>query len=190
MHKFVKLGLPALLVAIVLSACATRSPQPQVEAAPVPTPASEEKNTFVPLPPPSRAIRNVALRPSVEDTPVVIIPTAQPTRAEQIIRLVRNGGLIQADKNTLVFSKFRVAPKNSSSLYEDAVTLGRLRRQLKQVRNLPESVYSSATVNAAKAYLTLDDEIPCDPAAEAIDAALKTEGVTSVHARLFGPVRL
>ena len=68
--------------------------------------------------------------------------------------------------------------------------LDRLRRQLKQVKALPDAVLSSATIHDARAYLVLDDTIAIVPAAGAIDAALKTSGVSAVHARIFAPIRL
>lgn len=173
-----------LLAAVFLNACATR-----------PTPLPQETSLAAETPdksaPPFRRgtaseVRPVSLRESVE-MPPAIKPITEPTRAEKIIRLVRNGGLVQADRNTLVFSRFRTAPPVSAGLYEDGITLGRLRRQLKQIPNLPASVSASARVNGARAYLNLPEDISCEAAAEAVDAALKTEGTSAVHARLFSP---
>jgi len=163
--------LPAVLAtAWLLTSCATRPPEHPVEAAPIPIalkPPGEEKSEPHPAPRP-----------------------VEPTRAEKIIRLVQDGGLIQADRNTLVFSKFRKPPDSQAGLYEDAIMLDRLRRQLKQVKALPDAVLSSATIHDARAYLVLDDTIAIVPAAGAIDAALKTSGVSAVHARIFAPIRL
>lgn len=176
---------------LLLTSCASRQPAYQTPNSSI-IPLTADKGLLVTRTERSKELNIVTLqKPSEEaqERPTAV-PVVEPTRAEKIIRLVRSGGLIQADKSTLVFSKYRVVPKSSSSLYEDAVTLGRLRRQLKQVKSLPENVYSSATIGDGKAYLTLDDGTPCEPAAEAIDAALKTDGVIAVHAKLFGPVRL
>ncbi|MFZ4682240.1 MAG: hypothetical protein ACOYMS_07040, partial [Terrimicrobiaceae bacterium] len=161
----------ALLWACLFSSCATRKPDQPAEAAAV-TPREEAK----PQKPKSRpALIPIALNPSVEEkseTPTPPSSVTEPTRAEKIIRLVENGGLIQADRNTLVFSRFRRVPEARAGLYEDAIILGRLRRQLKQVRGLPGDVPGSATVHDARAYLVLEDVVGVEPAAGAIDAAL------------------
>gem|GEM_PF-1803760 len=181
--------LPAALLGVCFfTSCATRPTEHPVEAASA-APAEEFK---LPKREARPALIPIALQPNVEakaETPPAPLPV-EPTRAEKIIRLVQNGGLIQADRNTLVFSKFRKAPDSQTSLYEDAIILGRLRRQLKQVKALPDDVLSSATIRDARAYLVLDDGIALLPAAGAIDAALKTAGVAAVHARIFSPMRL
>jgi len=181
--------LPAALLGVCFfTSCATRPPEHPSEAASA-APAEEPKGR---KPGARPALIPIALKPNVEaisETPPAPLPV-EPTRAEKIIRLVQNGGLIQADRNTLVFSKFRKAPGSQTSLYEDAIILGRLRRQLKQVKALPDDVLSSATIRDARAYLMLDDGIAILPAAGAIDAALKTAGVAAVHARIFAPMRL
>lgn len=184
------LGGP-VLAGLLLSSCASRqsvSREPNSSIIPL----TADKGLLVTRTDRSKELNIVTLQNPSEEAQErpTSIPVVEPTRAEKIIRLVRSGGLIQADKNTLVFSRYRAVPKSSSSLYEDAVTLGRLRRQLKQVKSLPESVFASATIGDGKAFLTLDDGVPSEPAAEAIDAALKTDGVIAVHAKLFAPVRL
>ncbi len=168
--------LAAAFLAWLFTSCATR-------------PAAQPVQETRPRNPTARpAITPIALKPSVEEPETLAAPLPmEPTRAEKIIRLVQNGGLIQADRSTLVFSKFRTMPATPSGLYEDAITLGRLRRQLKHVRGLPADIPGSATVREARVYLILEDGVGIVPAAGAIDAALKTQGVTAVHARIFTP---
>jgi hypothetical protein len=176
--------------AILLGACASHSPQ-QAETATALTPATKgEKTAVTPRPVLSRIFTPVAHSPSPEDISAAVPPAKEPTRAEKIARLVRRGSLIQADGNILVFSRDNARPAAPSGMYEDAIILGQLRRQLKQVRNLPDSIYASATVNNARAFLVIDGDIPCAPAADAINAALKADGVTTVQARLLNPTRL
>ena len=177
----------ALVWACLLTSCATRQQDQPVEAAAVP-PTGEAKQQ---KPKPHPALIPIALNSSVEEkseTPPP--PITEPTRAEKIIRRVQNGGRIQAGRQTLVFSRYRRVPEARAGLYEDAIILGRLRRQLKQVRGLSGDVPGSATVNDARAYLVLEDGVGVEPAAGAIDAALKTQGVSAVHARIFAPIRL
>lgn len=181
--------LAVLVWACLLTSCATRQQDQPVEAAAIsPTEEAKQQKTK-----PHPALIPIALNPSVEEkseTPPPPPPITEPTRAEKIIRLVQNGGLIQADRNTLVFSRYRRVPEARAGLYEDAIILGRLRRQLKQVRGLPGDVPGSATVQDARAYLVLENGVGVEPAAGAIDAALKTQGVSAVHARIFAPIRL
>lgn len=174
-----------LLAAVFLNACATRTVPPPAGSAVVSGPP--EKPPTPPIPRPAQPeVRTISFSEPVTRPPAPQ-PAAEPTRAEKIIRLVRNGGLVQADRNTLVFSRFRTPPPVSAGLYEDGIILGRLRRQLKQIPGLPASVASSARVTGTRAHLNLPETLSCEAAAAAVDAALVTEGTSAVHAELFRP---
>lgn len=174
-----------LLAAVFLNACATRTPPPPAESAAVSGPAEKSPTPPIPRPAPPE-LRTISFSEPAPRPPAPQ-PAAEPTRAEKIIRLVRNGGLVQADRNTLVFSRFHIPPPVSVGLFEDGIILGRLRRQLKQIPGLPASVADSARVTGTRAHLTLPETLSCEAAAAAVDAALATAGTSAVHARLFSP---
>jgi hypothetical protein len=115
-----------------------------------------------------------------------IVPKRAPTRAEQIIQLVREGYLTDEPKGALVFSKAGMTRDPASALYEDAILLGRLRRALKEAKGIPDSVSATATIRDAKAVLNIDETLPAPTAARAIDAALRTQGINAVQARIAG----
>jgi hypothetical protein len=112
------------------------------------------------------------------------------TRSEQITQLVRAGTLVENSKECLIFSLSRTTKNAPGGLFEDAIVLGRLRGQLKKISGLPESVAGSATVQGARAYLKLSDQITAELAARAIDSALKTDGVSVVHVSTVPEARL
>ena len=114
------------------------------------------------------------------------VPKKEPTKAEQIIALVREGYFVDEAKGALVFSRARPTGVSGSGLYEDAILLGRLRRALKETDGIPDSLPAMATVRDARAFLKIDDTLPAPSAARAIDAALRTPGVNSVQARIAG----
>ncbi len=126
--------------------------------------------------------------------PISLAPqdaTAKTTsRTEQITQLVRAGTLIETGKGSLVFCLSRTPRNSPVGLFEDAIVLSRLRGQLKKVPGLPDSVGGAATVQSARAYLKLNDQITAELAARAIDAALKTDGVTVVHVTTAPEARL
>lgn len=111
-------------------------------------------------------------------------------RSEQITQLVRAGSLIETSRECLIFSQTRAPKTVPGGLFEDAIVLGRLRGQLKKIAGLPESVAGTATVQGARAYLKLSDQITAELAARAIDSALKTEGVSVVHVTTAPEARL
>jgi len=110
-------------------------------------------------------------------------PKPQPSKAEQIIGLVRGGRLVDQGDGALVFSKSGLTRSSRSGLYEDAILLARLRRSLKETAGVPESVSANATVRDARAFLEIDDSLLPATAARAIDAGLRTPGIIAVQAR-------
>lgn len=112
------------------------------------------------------------------------------SRSEQITQLVRSGTLIETGKECLIFSQSRTQKSSPGGLFEDAIVLGRLRGQLKKVAGLPESVAGTATVQGARAYIKMSDQITAELAARAIDSALKTDGVSVVHVTTAPEARL
>jgi hypothetical protein len=111
-----------------------------------------------------------------------VAPKPQPSKAEQIIGLVRGGRLVDQGDAALVFSKSGLTRSSMSGLYEDAILLARLRRALKETYGVPDSVSAGATVRDARASLEIDS-LPAATAASAIDAGLRTPGIIAVEAR-------
>jgi hypothetical protein len=162
----------ACSAAILLSSCADRTrtttPPSQGSLSPRPTATKERK-----APPPERE-RSVAPQP--------VAPKPPPSKAEQIIGLVRGGRLVNQGDGALVFSKSGLTRSSRSGLYEDAILLARLRSSLKETPGVPESVSAGATVRDARAFLQIDS-LPAATAASAIDAGLRTPGIIAVQAR-------
>lgn len=180
---------PAILAALWLPSCAQRPGPAAVSAEPAAAAPTGEATIFPPAK--SRSVRSVSLSgpPEKDVTPAVAAPPA-PSPSEQIASLVRNGSLIETGRGLLVFSRAKAKPKSEAGLYEDAILLAGLRRQLMAAGGLPPSIAASATIHASEAFLKLDPDYSPEICAKAIDAALKTAGVTTVNARLVAPVRL
>lgn len=141
------------------------------------------------IPPDLKTKRPPATRP-VSVAPEGSAAGISPTRAEEITQLVKAGNLVETGRDCLIFSLAR-APRNSpGGLFEDAIVLSRLRGQLKKISGLPDTVAGTATVQGARAYLKLGDQITAELAARAIDSALKTNGVSIVHVTTAPEVRL
>jgi hypothetical protein len=161
----------ACSVAILLSSCAERtSPAVSGSEGSLSRPATTKERK---APPPERE-RSVA--------PQTVAPKPPPSKAEQIIGLVRGGRLVNQGDGALVFSKSGLTRSSRSGLYEDAILLARLRRSLKETAGVPESISAGATVRDAKAFLEIDS-LPAMTAASAIDAGLRTPGIIAVQAR-------
>ena len=177
-YRLMRRACAALLI---LSSCAHRTPPGRAEAGVSPGSAaliataegSHKAPAAITVPQERRATLQAA------------VPRKEPTKAEQIIALVREGYFVDEVKGALVFSRARPTGVSGSGLYEDAILLGRLRRALKET-GIPDSLSAMATVRDARAFLKIDDTLPAPCAARAIDAALRTPGVNSVQARIAG----
>lgn len=186
-------GAACLLAATVfLTSCANRHPAQTGQAPIVAASADEAK---APLHAPRRSVAPVALvpiRPQKSQPAAAIPPAPAPevSKTEKIIRNVRQGTLVRESRDLLVFTRLQPSRPAQNSLYEDAITLARLRKQLKNVDGLPASVSASAIVRNATAYLKLDHELAAETSARAIDSALKTDDIGAVHAQLIGAARL
>jgi hypothetical protein len=178
-YRLARRGCAAMLI---LSSCAHRTPPGRTESAAAPGPASIATTAQTP----PKAHAEVATPIERRTTLQALVPRTAPTKAEQIITLVREGYLVDETKGALVFSKARPTGVLGSGLYEDAILLGRLRRALKETDGIPDSLLATATVRDAKAFLKIDDALPAPAAARAIDAALRTPGVNAVQARIAG----
>ncbi|HRJ71439.1 MAG TPA: hypothetical protein PLS03_04405 [Terrimicrobiaceae bacterium] len=180
---------PAILTALWMTSCAQR-PGPAGVSAEAAAPAPTGEATVFQAPK-SRAVRSVSLSgpPEKDVAPAMPTPSA-PSPSEQIAALVRNGSLVESGRGLLVFSRAKAKPRSEAGLYEDAILLAGLRRQLMAAGGLPPSIAASATIHASEAFLKLDPDYSPETCAKAIDAALKTAGVTTVNARLAAPVRL
>lgn len=110
--------------------------------------------------------------------------TAKPpeNRRAQVIRLVSAGRLKSSDGEYLTFENSSKAV--NSSLYEDAITLGRLRGRLQTMPAVDDALVSSATVNNGGAFIVIGADLTARQAAEIIDKALGTKDVILVKVRL------
>lgn len=168
--------------AALIVSCAHRVPSTGAAAAAAPRPGPITTTARVP----AKTTAAVPSPPERRATLQSRVPRTEPTRAEQIIILVREGYLVGESKGALVFSKARAAKVLATGLYEDAILLGRLRRALKDADGIPDSVFATVTVRDAKAFLSLEETVPASTAARAIDAALRTPGINSVQVRIAG----
>ena len=167
---------------VLFTSCASSRKAPPAIRAAVPTETAPAK--------PDRQLVAPPDRPLILVTNDANASVKEPTRTEEIIRGVRPGTLVETSRAGLVFSLPGPPPASQGGLFEDAIVLSRLRGQLKKVPGLPESVPSSATVQSAKAYLRLNDEVSVELVARAIDTALKTNGITVVHVTTTPDARL
>jgi hypothetical protein len=167
----------ACAVAIFLSSCAHRTATSITSSGP---PAAPDTTAPEPRrrPAPAPSERRASLQ--------TIVPKTQPSKADQIIALVREGHLVSEARDALVFSKSGLTRSSRSGLYEDAVLLARLRRTLKETASIPESLSAAATVRNAEAFIAIEDTLPASTAASAIDASLRTPGIIAVQARIEG----
>jgi len=177
------------LAAAVLTACAHRSLPPPSQASVAAVQPLASRTHSQPAPQPISLVQPV---PPVEDAKLAHPQSAPPppTRSEKIALLVKSGRLVAETRSTLTFNRLRPIPVSDTSLYEDAIMLGKLRRKLKEVPDLPQSVLVSATVQDSQACLKFDSDMPLAPLAGAIDAALNTAGVSAVKACWSGAVTL
>lgn len=164
------------VVAISLSSCAHRTASSVAATATPPAPETPGPQPRKPAAPVPRETK-----PSLQPLP----PRKQPSKAEQIIALVREGRLVNESQGVLVFSKSGLTRSSRSGLYEDAILLARLRRTLKETAGIPEALSASATVRDARAYLAIEYTLSASTAASAIDAGLRTPGIIAVQVR-FG----
>ena len=176
-----RLARRACAAVLILSSCAHRPPSGRTESTVLPSSAAITATAQG-----SPKSRVAAAAPIERRTTLQALPKKEPTKAEQIITLVREGYLVDEAKGALVFWKTRPTGALGSGLYEDAILLGRLRRTLKETDGIPDSLSATATVRDAKAFLKIDDTLPAPTAARAIDAALRTPGVNAVQARIAG----
>lgn len=177
-------GLSAL-AAVFLSACATH-PVKTSSATPAALGGATEAGKAMP----GRNVSRVALVSTPRKSPPPAEAAPELTKTEKIIRGVRQGTLVKESQDLLVFTRLQPAKNADNSLYEDAIILARLRRQLKSIDGLPAAVPATATVRNSTAYLKLADEVSAETSARAIDSALKTDDVGAVYAQLLGAVRL
>lgn len=183
-------GVLAAALVSTLASCASRTPPPAVTApgpaAPLPTPVP------APAPPPRpAATAKPPAAPASAPPPArreeMTAPAPRPDRPGEIVRLVQNGTLADADRETLVFARQQPRADGESSLFEDAIILSRLRANLKALPQCEETVIASAKVSRARVSLRLNAGLSPAAAARIIDAALKTPGVSRVTAQLAGP---
>jgi hypothetical protein len=185
-----------LLLAGLLSLVSCTTPRQTTTPVPPPAPstqsaASRAVSAKALRPPPPLPVPE-AVRPISLDAPEPPKPSRStpPSRSDQIIRLVRSGEVVETSAQLVIFAAPRPSETTPGGLFEDAIVLNRLRGGLKKIPGLPPQVSGSATVSRARAFLQLGDLVSAELAAKAIDAALRTDGITQVHATLRDSVRM
>ena len=183
------LGLLSLLAAFSLSSCAHREKTPMTAL-----PAEPVPGTHVLNPAKARGVTPVSL-----EAPLIATtepyhnsfeePRPRPTKAEQIASLVNNGTLLESKRDVMIFARTKSTKKPPSSLYADAILLGKVRRNLAEAR-MPGDFPLIVTVSDAVACLKLEAERDAQTSAKAIDAALRTPGIAAVEIRLVSSARL
>ena len=178
------LGLLALLF---LSSCAHKEKEKAAPVATVPV-----TGTHVLNPAKARGVTPVSLEaPLLATTEPYHTPTITPppTKTEQISALVTNGVLVESRRSTMIFARTRQIKKAPSSLYGDAILLGKVRRNLASAK-LPGDFPITATVTDAVACLKLESSRSAETSARAIDAVLETPGVAAVEVVLTNSAQL
>lgn len=104
------------------------------------------------------------------------------SREEKIVRLVSAGRLKATSGEYYTF--VNSSKSSSSSLYEDAITLGRLRGRLQTLPGVDDDLIATANVSSGGAYLIISPSLGASEAAKVIDTALDTRDVSLVKARL------
>lgn len=178
-----------LLALSLLSSCSHKDKTAPATVAAVPAPVS---GTHVLNPAKTRGVTPVSLEaPLLATTEPYHMPTVTPppTKAEQISSLLTTGTLVESKRSTLVFARTRPVKKTTSSMYADAILLGKVRRSLASAK-LPGDFPVTATVSDAVACLKLDASRSAEISARAIDAVLKTPGIAAVEVRLTPAAQL
>lgn len=181
---------PGVLALLLLSSCAHREKlekADQISATPVPV-----TGTHVLNPAKTHGVTPVSLEaPLLATTEPFHAPTITPppTKAEQISALVTNGVLVESRRSTMVFARSRSIKKSPSSMYADAILLGKVRRNLASAK-LPGDFPITATVTDAVACLKMQSSRSAETSAQAIDAVLKTPGVAAVEVVLTSSAQL
>jgi len=189
-------GFFLLVGAVLLAGCASRD-QPQATAAPGPVspragvvPEGSNPNlqpTPEPRPKPQpTAAATPAPKPIPQARPLptpALATSSESGRAQSLSALIQNGRFLRSEEGALIFAKTQVSNNAPSSLFEDAIILGRLRSRLNQIPGLPAGISESATVKEATADVTASADLSDAICAAVIDAALKTEGIAFVQIR-------
>jgi len=179
------LSAGTIVLMVLLSACSS-APKvaPYASAShivPEPLPTEVKK---VARPRPAASPRRPAPQPILVSQRIGVAAPSQPAESREscIISLVTAGRLKSSADDHLVF--VNAAPASNTSLYEDAITLGRLRGRLQTLPAASDALISSANISNGGAYLVIESDLTAAQAAEVIDTALKTKDVVLVKARL------
>jgi hypothetical protein len=178
------LSAGTIVLMVLLSACSSAPKAvPSTSASHiVPEPLPEVKK--VARPRPVASPRRPAPQSILVSQRIDVAAPSQPaeSRESRIISLVTAGRLKSSADDHLVF--VNSAPASNTSLYEDAITLGRLRGRLQTLPAASDALISSANISNGGAYLVIGSDLTAAEAAEVIDTALKTKDVVLVKARL------
>ncbi len=100
--------------------------------------------------------------------------------SEQVAALVANGRLVESDSDVIVFSGDREAiPNTPAGLFEDAVTLNRLRGRVNRVPGAPPILSTNVREGAATVVVSRSPSVAA--MAALVEAVLGTEGVRRVR---------
>lgn len=172
-----------IALAALLPGCATMKKKPIIAEAAASVPPPSPTPAKLPKPPTTAASKPSEAAPvmvrslgNAEFTP----PPREPSRLELVAGKVSGGRLEGASDSWLMFANSKKL--GDSSLYEDAITLGKIRRCLKGIYGVSDATLSSATVRDNCVVVTIPAEVSTGTSAKIIDALLKCDGVAKVKA--------
>jgi hypothetical protein len=172
-----------IALAALLPGCATTKKKPIIAEAAASAPVPSPTPVSLPKPPAAAASKPSEAAPvmvrslgNAEFTP----PPREPSRLELVSGKVAAGRLESASDSWLIFANSKKL--GDSSLYEDAITLGKIRRCLKGIYGVSEATLSSATVRDNCVVVSIPAEVSTGTSAKIIDALLKCDGVARVKA--------
>ncbi len=168
-----------VLAAILQSGCSTPKPQPHAQepaVIPIPSPDKGVARSVPPaaIPPPETS--NVTPprmeKPPAPDSQALALRNLLP-RSCVVVEMTPSSLLVKSDKPT--------APV---SLFEEAITLSKLRGLLSAKTSIPKAGVQKTVLRNGTAELTFTKSVPPADAAAAIAAALSLDGVQRVRAQL------
>lgn len=175
-----------LVTALVLSACATKSPE--TLPAPQAPPPMDEKAIVKPAPRKAPDAETPARRPSppkVTAQPAAeATPPGRPTPSPQpesreLGSLVTEGSVESRENGQWVFVSNKAPAENDPALFEEAIALNRVRAGLKAV-GLPDFAQNAKITGG-----TISMEVPAGSSQEslatAVNTALKADGIQKVR---------
>jgi len=168
-----------VLTAILQSGCSTPKPRPHAQQPAIlliPSPDKGVRRSVPPVAIPQPETSNVT-PPRVEK------PTAPDPQAQALRNLLpRSCVVVEMTPASLLVKSDK--PSAPVSLFEEAITLSKLRGLLSAKSSIPKSGVQKTVLRNGTAELTFTKSVPPADAAAAIVAALSLDGVQRVRAQL------